>query len=107
MILIYRESRLTNKFKSDPYPHPWVGVIDSNYPALFDWKQQSTSAYHQGLHYKISSIESIFDKSDVKALRLIASVRNKKMHEASVNIDIEKFESTCNRIKKHSKKNII
>ncbi len=43
----------------------------------------SMGADGRGLHEKVSSIENLLDKEIVKAIRFIATIRNKLLHEDS------------------------
>jgi len=50
----------------------------------------------RGLHEKVSSIKSDLDKSTIKKLRWIATMRNKIVHEHNFSIDnMDRFKESC------------
>lgn len=54
----------------------------------------------KGLHELTSSIESELTEQDIKNLRLIATARNKLIHEGILILQIEAFQELCDKLKR-------
>lgn len=59
---------------------------------------ESLGASGRGMHEKLDSIESRIEPFMVKKIRWIATIRNKAVHEANFNTDLDGFIESANNV---------
>lgn len=59
---------------------------------------ESLGASGRGMHEKLDSIESRIEPFMVKKIRWTATIRNKAVHEANFNTDLDSFIESANKV---------